>query len=201
MACTLTKSVPAPNAISSSGHDEGWRGLDTWFTGKKVDRNTHFLDISVPGVNPNTAAVVHPYGETNTGLPAPLTPEHGVPVSTQGDPKVPESTTSLWVGTEQHTDHSPLSYHSIVNGTACPQVAGTVNSLGCTRSPCLRQGHYRCPLASLHMSLPQDIWGATGLACILLLPGFCCVTICQQLSLSGPPKFQSMLEDTVETAQ
>lgn len=49
------------------------------------------------------------------------------------------------------------------------------------------------------MSLPQDIWGVTGLACILLLTGFICVTVCQQLSLSGPPKFQSVLE-TVETA-
>lgn len=166
-----------------------------------MGRNTPFLDTSVQRVNPTTAAVVTILTgkQTVTGLPAPLTLERGVPVSIEGDQKVPESTTSLWVGTEQHTDHSPLSYHSIINGTACPQVAGTVDSPGCTRSPCLRQGHYRCPLASLHMPLPQDIWGVTGLACILLLPGFCCVTVCQQLSLSGPPKFQSMLE-TVETA-
>lgn len=47
---------------------------------------------------------------------------------------------------------------------------------------------------------PKTSWEShIGLACILLLPGFRCVTVCQQLSLSGPPKFQSVLE-TVETA-
>lgn len=75
MACTLTRSVPAPNSISSFGQDVGRQGLDARFTGKKVGRDTPFLDTSVQGVNPTTAATVTVLtGKgTVTGLPAPLT--------------------------------------------------------------------------------------------------------------------------------